>query len=37
MVALIAAFHGGRCEAEDLPDGSGVVVRVWFPRAALHG
>ncbi len=32
IVALIAEFHGGRCEADDLPDGSGVVFRVWFPR-----
>jgi signal transduction histidine kinase len=32
IVALVADFHGGRCEAEDLPDGSGVVFRVWFPR-----
>jgi two-component system sensor histidine kinase ChvG len=34
IVALIADFHGGRCEADDLPDGSGVVFRVWFPRPA---
>jgi two-component system, OmpR family, sensor histidine kinase ChvG len=33
VVALVAKFHGGRCEADDLPDGSGVVFRVWFPRA----
>ena len=32
IVALVAEFHGGRCEADDLPDGSGVVFRVWFPR-----
>jgi signal transduction histidine kinase len=32
IVALVADFHGGRCEAEDLPDGSGVVFKVWFPR-----
>jgi two-component system sensor histidine kinase ChvG len=32
VVALGAAFHGGRCEADDLPDGSGVAFRVWFPR-----
>ncbi len=32
IVALVAQFHGGRCEADDLPDGSGVVFRVWFPR-----
>jgi signal transduction histidine kinase len=38
IVALVAGFHGGRCEADDLPDGSGVVFRVWFPRgrAALR-
>jgi two-component system sensor histidine kinase ChvG len=34
IVALVADFHGGRCEAEDLPDGSGVVFRVTFPRRA---
>ena len=33
IVALVADFHGGRSEAHDLPDGNGVVVRVWFPRA----
>ena len=32
IAALVADFHGGRCEADDLPDGSGVVFRVWFPR-----
>jgi two-component system sensor histidine kinase ChvG len=32
IVALVADFHGGRCEADDLPDGSGVVFRVSFPR-----
>jgi len=32
IVALVADFHGGRCETDDLPDGSGVVFRVWFPR-----
>ncbi|HLF12801.1 MAG TPA: ATP-binding protein [Gammaproteobacteria bacterium] len=32
IVALIAQFHGGRAEADDLPDRSGVVFRVWFPR-----
>ena len=32
IVALVADFHGGRCEADDLPDGSGAVFRVWFPR-----
>ena len=31
IVALVADFHGGRCEADDLPDGSGAVFRVWFP------
>jgi signal transduction histidine kinase len=33
IVALVAAFHGGRCTADDLPDGSGVVFRVWFQRS----
>jgi signal transduction histidine kinase len=32
IVALVADFHDGRCEADDLPDGSGVVFRVWLPR-----
>jgi dedicated sortase system histidine kinase len=32
IVALVADFHGGRCEADDLPDGTGVVFKVWFPR-----
>jgi two-component system, OmpR family, sensor histidine kinase ChvG len=32
IVALIADFHGGRCEADDLPDGSGVVFRVAIPK-----
>ena len=32
IVALVAEFHGGRCEADDLPDGSGVVFRVSLPR-----
>ena len=32
IVALVADFHGGRCEADDLPDGSGVVFRVWLPK-----
>jgi signal transduction histidine kinase len=32
IVALVADFHGGRCEADNLADGSGVVFRVWFPR-----
>jgi signal transduction histidine kinase len=33
VVALIAGFHGGRCAADDLPDGGGVVFRVSFPAA----
>jgi two-component system sensor histidine kinase ChvG len=33
IVALVAEYHGGRCEADDLPDATGVVFRVWFPRA----
>jgi two-component system sensor histidine kinase ChvG len=32
IVALVADFHGGRCEADDLPDGGGAVFRVWFPK-----
>jgi dedicated sortase system histidine kinase len=32
VAALVADFHGGRCEADDLPDGSGVIFKVWFPR-----
>lgn len=32
IVALIAEFHGGRAEADNLPDGSGVVFSVWYPR-----
>jgi signal transduction histidine kinase len=32
IVALVADFHGGRCEADDLPDGSGAVFRVWLPK-----
>jgi two-component system, OmpR family, sensor histidine kinase ChvG len=32
VVALVADFHGGRCEADDLPDGSGVTFKVWFPQ-----
>jgi dedicated sortase system histidine kinase len=31
IVALIAKFHDGRADAEDLRDG--VAFRVWFPRA----
>jgi dedicated sortase system histidine kinase len=34
IVALIAKFHGGRADADDLPDRSGVVFRVSFPRAS---
>jgi signal transduction histidine kinase len=37
IVALVADFHGGRCEADDLPDGSGVIFRVWFPRRSQSG
>jgi dedicated sortase system histidine kinase len=33
VVALIAKFHGGRVEADDLRDGSGVVFRVLLPAA----
>ena len=33
IVALIAKFHGGRVAADDLPDASGAVFRVRFPRA----
>lgn len=32
IVALVADFHGGRCEADDLPGGSGVVFRVVLPK-----
>ena len=32
IVALIAEFHGGALRADDLPDGSGVVFTVWFPK-----
>jgi len=32
IVGLIAQFHRGRVEADNLPDGTGVVFRVWFPR-----
>lgn len=32
IVALVADFHGGRCEADDLPDGSGAVFRVFIPK-----
>jgi signal transduction histidine kinase len=30
IVALIAKFHSAHATAEDLPDGSGVVFRVYF-------
>jgi two-component system sensor histidine kinase ChvG len=33
IVALIAKFHGGRAEANDLPDASGVAFSVFFPVA----
>jgi len=33
IVALVADFHGGRCEANDLPTGDGVVFEVSFPWA----
>ena len=32
IVALIAEFHGGGVGADDLPDRSGVVFTVWFPK-----
>ncbi len=32
IVALIADFHGGSVTADNLPDGSGAVFRVRFPR-----
>jgi signal transduction histidine kinase len=37
IVALVADFHGGRCDADDLPDGSGVVFRVTLPRDRAVG
>ena len=37
IVALVADFHGGRCEADDLPDGSGVVFRVLLPKSRAVG
>jgi signal transduction histidine kinase len=33
IVALIAKFHGGRADADDLPAGGGVRFRIRFPRA----
>jgi len=32
IVALIADFHGGTVTADNLPDGSGAVFRVRFPK-----
>jgi len=32
IVALIAEFHGGSANAANLPDGSGVVFTITFPR-----
>jgi two-component system sensor histidine kinase ChvG len=32
IASLIVDFHGGRVVAENLPDGSGVVFRLWFPQ-----
>ncbi len=32
IVRLIAEFHGGRAEAQDLADGSGVRFSVWLAR-----
>jgi K+-sensing histidine kinase KdpD len=32
IVALVADFHDGRCEADDLPTGDGAIFKVWFPR-----
>jgi two-component system sensor histidine kinase ChvG len=33
IVTLIAEFHRGRVEAENLPDGTGVAIRVVLPRS----
>ena len=33
IVTLIAEFHGGRVEADNLPDGSGVRIGVVLPTA----
>jgi two-component system sensor histidine kinase ChvG len=33
VVRVIAEHHGGRAEARNLPDGSGVVVEVRLPLA----
>lgn len=32
IVALIADYHAARVEADNLPDASGVVIRIVFPR-----
>jgi len=32
IASLIVQFHDGRIEAENLPDQTGVVFRVWIPR-----
>jgi signal transduction histidine kinase len=32
IVALVADFHRGRCEADDLPAGEGAVFRVLIPK-----
>jgi signal transduction histidine kinase len=34
IVRLVAEFHGGKAEARDLEDGSGVVVKVTCPLAS---
>jgi len=34
LVRLIAEFHQGRVYAENLPDGSGVVIGMEFPSTA---
>jgi two-component system, OmpR family, sensor histidine kinase ChvG len=34
IVRLVAEFHGGKVEALDREDGSGVVIRVTCPLAA---
>jgi signal transduction histidine kinase len=37
IVALVADFHGGRCEADDLPDGGGAIFRVSLPKNRAAG
>jgi signal transduction histidine kinase len=37
IVTLIAGFHGGRVEADNLPDGSGVRIGVVLPTAVIAG